>query len=231
MRALLQMRWVDLAFLHWRVPASALRPLVPAWLELDTFQGDAWIGVIPFRMTNVRPAASLRIPTASDFPELNVRTYVRHGSRAGVYFFSLDAASSLAVLGARVATGLPYFYARMYSTIDGGDVRYESTRTHVGASPARFSARYRPTGDVFTSAPGSLEHFLTERYSLFVTHLGRPMRLDIEHVPWPLQCGSADVEVNTMAQASGIELPPDQPHVMFARKLDVFAHMPRRARR
>jgi uncharacterized protein len=220
------MRWEDLAFLHWQVPVASLRPHVPESLQLDTHNDGAWLGITPFRMTKVRPLLAPPIPTASDFPELNVRTYVRYGAHSGVYFFSLDAASRLAVKAARTATNLPYFHARMKHRRARDDVQYESRRTHTGARPAEFRATYRPTGAVFRSEPGSLEHWLTERYCLFVTRGAGLMRLDIEHVPWSLQPATADVEMNTMAQAAGIELPSQKPHVCFSRQLDVVAHLP-----
>lgn len=222
----LRMTWIDLAFLHWQLPVATLRPLVPETLELDTFNNVAWIGITPFRMTRVRPVFAPPIPTASDFPELNVRTYVRRGGRSGVYFFSLDAASRLAVVAARAVTGLPYFHARMEQHSVGTDVHYASTRTNARATSATFRARYRPIGEIFRSEPGSLEHFLTERYSLFVSRASRLLRLDIEHAPWPLQRATADIEINTMAEASGIRLPTDNPHTRFARRLDVAAHWP-----
>jgi len=226
MMVALRMRWQDLAFLHWQVPLATLRPLVPEALELDTFGDVAWIGVTPFRMTRVRPVFAPPIPTASDFPELNVRTYVRHRGRSGVYFFSLDAASKLAVVTARTVTDLPYFHARMQMRRMKGDVDYRSKRLNAGASPAEFRARYRPTGDVYRAEPGSLEHFLTERYSLFVLRAALLFRLDIEHAPWPLQPATADVELNTMAESAGIQLPAEKPHVCFSRQLDVEAHFP-----
>lgn len=224
----LRMTWVDLAFLHWRVPVEMLRPLVPAGLEIDTFGGNAWVGVVPFEMRDVAPGGLPAIPGASDFPELNVRTYVSRDGRAGVWFFSLDAASWLAVMGARGAANLPYFHARMSCvrpTAD--DVTYESERTHPGAPRAQFRAWYRPTGPVFTSEPGSFEHWCTERLCLFsTTHDGALQRLDIEHARWPLQPAVADVVLNTMAAASGITLPPEPPHVLFAKRLEVVAHWP-----
>lgn len=223
----LNMTWADLAFLHWKVPADVLRPLVPAALEIDSFNGSAWLGVIPFEMRDVAPAGMPPVPTATEFAELNVRTYVRHDGRAGVWFFSLDAASWLAVMGARGAANLPYFHARMSCSKPGpDDVAYESERTHPGAAPARFRAWYRPTGDTFLSTPGSFEHWCTERYCLFTTAEGRLQRLDIEHRPWPLQPAVADVVENTMAAASGIALPPEPPHVLFARRLEVVARWP-----
>jgi uncharacterized protein YqjF (DUF2071 family) len=225
----LRMRWVNLAFLHWRVPADDIRALVPPPLEVDLFDGSAWVAVVPFRMTAVRPLFAPPLPTATDFPELNVRTYVRHGGRSGVWFFSLDAASWLAVLGARTAVGLPYFHAQMDERCVGEGVQYVSTRTHPGAHAAEFRGRYRPSGSIYLAEPGSLDYWLTERYSLFAMHAGRLLRLDIEHARWPLQHATADVERNTMASASGITLPNDAPHVRFARELDVIAHWPVRA--
>jgi uncharacterized protein YqjF (DUF2071 family) len=223
------MRWSDLAFLHRRAPADDIRALVPPPLEVDLFDGSAWIAITPFRMTAVRPLFSPPIPSANDFPELNVRTYVRHGGRSAVWFFSLDAASWLAVIGARTALGLPYFHARMRERRDGDEVRYESTRAHPGAGAAEFRARYSPTGGVYLADVGSLDYWLTERYSLFSLHTGQLLRLDIEHPQWPLQHATADVERNTMASAAGITLSSDAPHVRFARELDVVAHWPERA--
>lgn len=220
------MTWVDLAFLHWPVPVDVLRPLVPAAIEIETFKDSAWIAITPFEMRDVRVAGMLPIPTATDFPELNVRTYVRFGGQSGVWFFSLDAGSWLAVGGARGATGLPYFHARMVVRRDGGDVVYTSQRTYPAAPSAAFRARYRPTGEVYQSTPGSFDHWCTERYSLFSTVASRILRLDIEHVRWPLQPASANIEVNTMASASMVELPAAAPHVLFAKRLDVLAHWP-----
>lgn len=224
----LSMRWTNLAFLHWRVDPERVQRLLPAGLQLDLFDGEAWVGVVPFRMSRVRPLMALAVPTASDFPELNVRTYVRHGDRSGVWFFSLDAASRLAVVGARSAVGLPYFHARMTEHEESGDVAYESTRIHWGAAPAEFRARYRPTGEVQLAPEGSLEHWLTERYSLFAVRSGALLRLDIEHERWPLQPATADIEANTMARAAGIDVPSETPDVRFAARLDVVAHWPKR---
>lgn len=221
------MTWTDLAFLHWPVPVSALRPLIPAELELETFEDTAWVAVTPFEMRGVRVSGMPPVPTATDFPELNVRTYVKHRDRSGVWFFSLDAASWLAVAGARAATGLSYFHARMSIAREDSSIAYESERTHPGATPAAFRVRYRPEGAVFRGAPGSFEHWCTERYSLFSVAIDRTLlRLDIEHEPWPLQRATADINLNTMALASGIELPDLPPRVLFAGRLDVTAKWP-----
>lgn len=221
------MRWTDLAFFHWPVGFDAMRALVPAALELETFEGAAWVGVIPFRMTKVRPRLAPPIPTTADFPELNVRTYVRYRGRPGVWFFSLDAASRLAVIAARVGVNLPYRHARMAQRRDGNDVVYESRRTERPYPAAEFAGRYRPTGDPAPSIPGSFEYWCTERYSLFTIAGDRVLQLDIEHEPWPLQPATVDIERNTMTAAAGITLPDAAPRAHFARELDVDAHFPR----
>ncbi|CAN5694477.1 DUF2071 domain-containing protein [soil metagenome] len=228
------MRWTDLAFLHWPVPAALLRPLVPAELELDTFEGDAWLGIVPFRMEGTRARPAPPIPTATNFPELNVRTYVRAGrrggGRAGVWFFSLDAASRLAVLGARLSVNLPYFRAAMNMTGDLEEGVHFTSRRHGdrGGEQADFRGSYRARGAVFETAPGSLEHWLTERYCLFGRfRSGAVYFMDVHHLPWPLREGRVDLELNSMAEAAGIPLHPDtRPLVHVAGSLDVRGWLP-----
>ena len=226
----IRMRWLDLLFAHWPVPAAALRPLVPPGLEVDTFEGQAWLGVVPFRMEDVGPRFLPAPPGPGAFPELNVRTYVRRGGRGGVWFLSLDAASRLAVEGARAAFHLPYVRATMSSSVDDdGWVRYRSERSDDRAPAASFVARYRPSGTVEPAAPGSLAAFLTDRRGLYAADgAGRLSWTAIRHAPWPLQPAEADIELNTMATATGIELPDVSPFLHFARRLDVVAWWPRR---
>jgi uncharacterized protein YqjF (DUF2071 family) len=214
--------WHDLLFAHWRIRLDALRPLVPRELEIDTFDGSAWIGIVPFRMSGVRVRALPPIPTASAFPELNVRTYVRHGGKSGVFFFSLDATSRLAVIGARLYH-MPYFHARMSCTTRGDQLTYSSARIRPPTPPAELKAQYRPIGPVELSERGSLDHWLTERYCLFTfDSRGRLLRGDIHHRPWPLQRAEAHIAQCTMASAAGIRLPASDPHLLFARKLVVL---------
>ena len=198
--------WHDLLFAHWRIDAAELRmlrPLIPAALEIDRFQGDAWIGVVPFRMSGVRLRATPPLPLLSAFPELNVRTYVTHGGKPGVWFFSLDAASAIAVSVARAWFHLPYFNARMHCADRNGWIEYDSVRTHRRATMAKLGMRYRPIGEIFHSRPGSLEHFLTERYCLYAADAkGRISRADIQHAPWPLQQAQAEFRENTMVEAA-----------------------------
>lgn len=214
--------WHDLLFSHWPVPADMLRPGIPPGLALDTFDGRAWIGVIPFRMTGVRPRGVPSLPGVSSFPELNVRTYVTAGGKPGVFFFSLDAGSRFAVEVGRGWYHLRYYHARMAVTPEGETMRYASRRLDRRAEPAEFRVRYAPVGPAFRSAPGSLEHFLTERYCLYTTGpRGDLRRAEIHHGPWPLQPAEASVEVNTMTAGLGMALPPSPPVLQFARRLDV----------
>jgi uncharacterized protein YqjF (DUF2071 family) len=223
------MTWHDLLFAHWRVPVAALRPLVPGALTIDTFDGSAWIGVVPFRMSGVRLRGTPALPGPGAFVELNVRTYVTEGTKAGVWFFSLDAASRVAVRAARRWFRLPYFDAEMSCVTEGDDVVYRSRRTHRGAHPAEFAARYGPSGPQFAAQPGSLEHWLTERYCLYASAPdGALLRGEIHHAPWPLQSASASIATNTMAAAAGVALPAEGPHLLFARRLDVVGWTPER---
>jgi len=221
--------WHNLLFAHWPVDAGALRALVPQVLQLDVYGGQAWIGVIPFRMTNVAPRGIPNVPFVSAFPELNVRTYVTVGGKPGVYFFSLDAGSTVAVAAARMLLGLPYFAARMRLDVSEGEVRYESEREPGSVGPAAFVGRYHPTGPVEPSLAGTLEHFLTERYCLYrVDDSLHTHRLEVHHEQWPLQVADATIERNTMAEAAGIRLPATAPLLHYAHRMDMVAWAPYR---
>lgn len=212
-------RWHDLLFAHWPVTPSEMRPLVPRELDLDLFDGQCWVGVVPFWMSGVRARGTPAIPGVSRFAELNVRTYVRSGGKPGVYFFSLDAASRLAVAAARAFYHLPYFFANMSLEWDGEAIVYRSARF---AEPAEFCGRYGPVAPVMLRQPGSIEHWLTERYCLYTVHRGRVWRGEIHHAPWPLQDAFAEIDVNTVARTAGIELPDGKPLLHFARQLEVL---------
>lgn len=225
----LKMRWHDLLFMHWPVPEGSLRPLIPPALELDTFDGSAWLAVVPFRMSGVRPRFLPAIPRLSGFPELNLRTYVTHGGKPGLWFFSLDAHNKTAVRLARATFKLPYFDAEMSCRASGGEVRYKSVRTHRGALGARFAGSYRPVGETRESRPGTLEHFLTERYCLYsADKKGHARRGDVHHEMWPLQKAEAEVEELDMIAQIGLELPDAEPLLHYAGRLDVIAWPPRR---
>ncbi len=223
-------QWHHLLFAHWKVPVAVLRPLIPAKLQIDTFDDQAWVGVVPFRMAGVRMRATPPLPGFSTFPELNVRTYVVRDGKPGVWFFSLDASSRLAVWGARVAFHLPYFRARMQCEERNARIEYSSERTHKGATPARLLSCYRPVGEVFIAVNGTLEHFLTDRYCLYTSDSqGKIIRCEIHHKPWPLQIAEAEFQENSMIAAAGIAVSAGQrPLLHFARRQDVVVWKPER---
>jgi uncharacterized protein len=218
--------WHNLLFAHWPIDAALLASRVPKPFALDLFDGVAWLGVVPFEMTNVAPRGVPSLPVLSSFAELNVRTYVRMGDRPGIYFFSLDAASAIAVRAARALFNLPYHTADMSVENAGGRIGYRSIRRQ-GA--AEFDGSYEPVSGVFLAARHSLEYFLTERYCLYQhDHKGKPFRLDIHHPPWPLQKAQADLRRNSMAEASGLHTEGAPTLLHFARRLDVVAWLPTR---
>ncbi|MBX6364180.1 MAG: DUF2071 domain-containing protein [Gemmatimonadetes bacterium] len=211
----MEQTWTHVLFAHWRVPVAELRRLVPPELEVEEFDGSGWLGIVPFDTEGLRPRGLPPLPFVSRYPELNVRTYVRHDGIAGVYFLSLDSGSALATLGARTLYRLPYYNAVMHVADEGNRVRVQSRRND---GTAAFSARYWPVGAVFEAQPGTLEHFLIERYCLYTGALGpRIFRVDIHHLPWPLQAAAAEIDVNTMTRPIGIELPPEPPVLHFSR--------------
>jgi len=221
--------WNDLLFAHWPVRQSALADRVPAALPLDTFDGEAWVGITPFVLTDLRPRTLPPAPWMSAFPEINVRTYVRRNGKGGVFFFSLDAGSALAVVGARWLYALPYHYARFDVAHHGTRIRYVCHREERGAAPAAFEAEYEPAGPVARAAPDTLEAWLTERYCLYtVDAAGAVSRAEIHHEPWPLRPARAEIRVNTMAAANGLSLPARPPLLHFAQRLQVNVWLPAR---
>ena len=218
--------WCDLLFAHWPVPAERLRPLVPARLEIQQHDGTSWVGVVPFRMEGVMLRPLPDLPGVSAFPELNLRLYVQLDGKPGVWFVSLDAASRVAVRAARRVFHLPYFEADMDAREAAGRIVYRSVRRGAGPRIV-FSGSYAPTSDVFAARPGSLEHFLTERYCLYAqARDGAILRAEIQHAPWPLQAARAEIAENTIGDAQGSPLAGPPPLLHFARRLDVVNWLP-----
>jgi uncharacterized protein YqjF (DUF2071 family) len=218
------MRWLDLLFAHWPVDAAAIRRLIPQGLELDLFEGSAFVGAVPFRMEGVTARGVPSIPRLHSFPELNLRTYVTAGGKPGVWFFSLDAGQKVAVRVARRFFHLPYFDAKFNLASNGECIEYSAVRTHHGAPGAAFAAKYYPIGEVYRSSPGTLERWLTARYCLYaVNPAGRLYRGEIDHEPWPLQHAVAEVQVNTLGEWLGIEMKGQPETLHFAKSLDVHA--------
>ena len=231
--------WHDLMFAHWPLSVDYLRAFVPPELELDSFNGNAWLAVAPFWMSGIRLRGLPALPGISSFPELNVRTYVKGPSgsasqspsagKPGVYFFSLDAGNALAVAAARAWYRLPYLNAEMKVQLAGDEVNYSSRRCSP-STPAEVVCRYQPIGKG-SQIKTPLENFLTERYCLYaVAGKGRLLRGEIHHASWTLQSAEAHWEVNTVTQSYGIVLPPLPPLLHFSKRLDVFVWAPERVR-
>lgn len=215
--------WHDLLFIHSPIAPEVLRPLLPPQLELDTFDGQAWVGIVPFRATHTSFRWLPPFPLLSHFPEVNVRTYVTMQGIPGVYFFSLDAGSPLAVLGARTVFHLPYFFARMRIKHQQETIYYWSQRMGTRKPAPAYEASYHPNGPVFFAQRGTLEYWLIERYCLYtVTEKNRVYRVDIHHDPWPLQSAGEASKSNTMASAQGIPLPDQPPLLHYAQHQDVL---------
>jgi len=226
-RAALRQRWSELLFLHWPVPLAALRSLVPAGLDIDTHEGTAYVGLVPFTMSGIRPVWAPPLPGLSSFHEVNVRTYVHlEGRDPGVWFMSLDASSRVAVLIARLTYHLPYRYARM-SLERGptGTVRYRSERRWPGPRPASCAMTYRPVGPAAPALPDTLEHFLAERYVLYAQHEGRLFRGHVHHAPYPLQTAEVTDLDETLVAAAGIDRGTGAPIAHYAKgvSVEVFA--------
>lgn len=231
-RAVMRQDWSLLLFLHWEIPAEQLRPLVPAGLELDLYQGKAFVGLIPFTMSGVRPVGVPPIPFFSRFHETNVRTYVHVAGRdPGVWFFSLDAANPLAVILARAWYHLPYHHARMSVTRDSpgsgtapGAISYSSDRLRPGPRPASCAVRCVPKGPVAPAESGTLEHFLAERYLLYAAHRGRLFRGQVHHTPYPLQAADVTALDESLLAAAGILRPDVPPIAHFSQgvRVEVF---------
>jgi uncharacterized protein len=206
--------WDDLLFVHYRVSADELREHVPDGLEVQEHSGSGWLGVTPFVVTGLRARGLLPLPFASSFRELNVRTYVTRDERPGIWFFSLDASSQLAVEAARRLYRLPYFRAEISVRRRGGEILYDCSRDDGKA----FSASYGPDGEPFSAEAGTLEHFLTERYCLYAEHEEQLYRADIHHRPWPLQQARARVDLNTMPP---LKVPEEDPVMHYSARQDV----------
>ena len=223
----MRQRWRRLGFLHWTVEPSALRSLLPPGLELDTWDGLAYVGIVPFTIGGTRPPFLPAVPGLSSFHEVNVRTYVRHeGGAPGVWFFSLDAASRLAVWGARLTYRLPYFLARM-SLAEQHPSDAVTFRSRRAYGRADFSCTYQPTEDVKPAAAGTLELFLVERYLLYSWDGANLRSARVWHQPYPLQTGRIHELDENLAAAAGISIQAGQaPLVHVAREVDVRIYRP-----
>lgn len=217
-----EMEWRDVLFASYPVDPGVVAPHVPDGLEVDTFDDDAYLSVVPFVIGDIRPAG-LPATVGVTTPELNLRTYVRADGAPGVYFFSLDADDLLGVAGARLFNHLPYYYADM-DYEPGTRTRFESQRRTPGSRSVRFSATYGPDGDRYRPDADTVEHFLVERYRYFAEGQdGRIRYANIEHEPWTLRPATWSVAENTLFRANGFEPPESDPVLSYSHGLTVEA--------
>ena len=240
-RVVMRQSWRHLLFLHWAVPVAQLRSLLPSTLEIDTYEGTAYVGLVPFTMTGVRPPWSPSIPGFSNFHETNVRTYVQYrGGNPGVWFFSLDAANAMAVVGARTLWRLPYFFARMsldcgnvdgpVSLADDANVQGQESSTRITYAterlwpkprPGNCSTVYSPVGPVRTSDPGTLEHFLIERYILYAGDDQRLFSGQVHHCSYPIRSALVHSLDESLTAAAGLKRGDEAPLAHYSPGVDV----------
>jgi uncharacterized protein len=213
--------WYDLLFAHWEVDPNIIKPLIPNTLHVDTYNGRAWIAVVPFRMSGIHLRNLPEIPFTSKFPEINVRTYVTYQDKPGVYFFSLDATNYLAVQTAKYFFHLPYYFSKINVKKQSDTISYKCKRNGT-KDEHRFNGIYRSTSDVFLSKKDSLEYWLTERYCLYTEYNNKLFRGDIHHDPWSLQLAEAEIYENTMFNIEGFSPLQTSPILHFAKSLDVL---------
>ncbi|MCU4717408.1 YqjF family protein [Halapricum hydrolyticum] len=225
-RHLLSMRWRDALFAHWPVEPDVIEPTLPEGLAVDTGpDGRAWLSIVGFVMEDIRPRFS---PIGRSFPELNLRTYARHGDETGVYFYNLDADDRLSVAVARWLFKLPYYRAEMRVTERDGGIRYRSYRTHDGIAPAAFDATIEPQGTAEPVEPGSLAAFLVENYRFFVAGDGALYEGTIAHDRWAVAPAELTIRENTLFSAEGFDWPSSEPLVQYAPGESVTADRIRR---
>jgi uncharacterized protein len=222
------MGWRHLLFANWPVDPAVVDERLPNGLTADTYDGRAWLSVVPYLNVDVRPRGFPEI-TGFALPELNLRTYVRCDGEPGIYFFNLDAEGVLGVVAARLTHRLPYYNATIEMDRDGEQIAFESERRHPGAPAADFAATYEPVGESFVPEPGSLAAFLTERYRYYTTgHLGGLRYADLAHEPWTLRPATVAFETNELFEANGFEAPDASPVCYYSRGVNIVSSRNRR---
>ncbi|MBM7643828.1 uncharacterized protein YqjF (DUF2071 family) [Scopulibacillus daqui] len=208
--------WNDVFFIHWPVDFDDIRDKVPKPLYIDTFNGRAWIGIVPFHITDFKVRDIFSIPFSSAFPEINVRTYVTYNNKPGVYFFSLDAGHWMASVAARTAARLPYFFSKIDVAKKNGIITYKSSRQDTNRLDGEFEGSFSSDHTTYKSEKGSLDEWLTERYCFYTTYRNKLYRCDIHHEKWELQKAEGEILTNTLVSSQGITLPDDKPVFHYA---------------
>jgi uncharacterized protein YqjF (DUF2071 family) len=221
-------RWELLTFLHWSFDPDVVQALLPDWLEVETYEDRAWVGLVPFFM-RVSTARGVAVPWASNFCETNVRTYVRdREGRSGIWFFSLDAARLGAVVVARTTYRLPYFWSEMRLDATDREVRYECRRRWPGPRGARSTARIELGAPYGADDLAEFDHFLTARWVLFSSSGERHRHARAWHEPWVLQRAIAHDVHDELLPAAGLPAPTDEPLVHYSEGVDVRIGRPER---
>ncbi|WP_135820665.1 YqjF family protein [Halostella litorea] len=225
MASLVSMRWRDLLFAHYPVALDRLRPRLPDAVSLETFDGQAWLGVVALTMTDVRPRFA---PFGRTFPQVNLRTYVTIEGDPGVYFLSMDADERLAVTAARRTLGVPYYLSDASIRRRGSAVTVTSERVQAGEPDARLRATYEPDGPLEPVADGSFEDFAIDRYRLYLPGRGGIYTALVDHDPWRLRTATAEIAENTLFSAAGVGRPSADPRLHVAPAYDATLRDPGR---
>jgi len=222
----LSMAWKDLLFASWRLPIHVVRAKVPPELELDTFDGSAWVTMVPMHITDIHFRGVPAIPGMESLRELNLRTYVKLNGKAGVYFLSIECPAVLSDWMAVHFFGVPYLKAQIAIAKDGDSHHYASERAHELHPPAAFFGTFQPAGETFNPTAGSLEAFLVERFCLFYVKDGKVHRGDILHDTWKLQNANLKIELNTIGKSAGLELSEKPDHIVFSSSTNTYIWLP-----
>lgn len=223
--------WANILFAHWPVPAEVLAPLVPSPLQIDTWEGSAWVGITPFCIQGARLRGVPPVPFLSTFPEVDVRTYVRREGVPAVFYFSMNAPNPVIAAAARLAYHMPYVAAEVGSSADGDRISVRSLRVGGEGPAADWDSTHWPVSEPFRAEPGAREYFLIERWALYtVDREGHLYRTDIHRQPWPVQRAAVEIRRNTVAGAHGIRLPDQAPLLHCSRGVDVLIWLPARVR-
>ncbi len=221
----LAMWWRDVAFFHYRVSPGIIEHTLPNGVELDCYDGSAWLSVVPFRLTHVHLRGIPVLPGFNIVPEINLRTYVRVRGRPGIWFYSLDATNAIVVEAARIVTALPYFRARVETSECDGTIEFKSERSDRRSVAGRFKAQYRSSAQTRLAEPGSIEAFLHERYRFYSVRGRSVLTAEVRHEPWALQKLKFEIAENTLGATIGYALPPKPAIATFGRGVRVMASL------
>lgn len=215
--------WNNLLFSHWPIPSKIIKEHLPSSLEVDLFDGQAWVGIIPFYVNHMRIRGLPSIPYFHAYVELNVRTYVTYKGTPGIYFFSLDANKWMHVIGAKIGAFLPYRYASMDMKEENHIIHFYSRRKHTKSEGEQLKLTYQSSSEIYLPNPDSLEYWLFERYCFFTSRGNYLYRGDIHHDRWRVSDAKVMIHANSMASFLPHKYIESQPLVHFSRKKQVFA--------